>query len=83
MIFDCVVRSAREHFRDLRPSISKAKVTFDDNSVFLRRPRLGLVDARIQMIVPTFAALLATSSSKMRRDGTPFLGSYGTQKGQR
>jgi hypothetical protein len=76
MIFDGIVRSTGEHFRNFCPPISKPEMTFNDESVFLRRPSLRLVDAGIQMIMPALTTLFSTSAGKMRRNGTPLFGSF-------
>ncbi len=76
MILDGIVSSAREHFCDFGPSISEAHVTLDNNSILVHCPCFGLVDSRIQVIVPTFTALLSTSPHEIGCNGTPLLGPY-------
>jgi hypothetical protein len=62
MILDRIVSATWKHFGDFCPSIPKSYMAFDDNTIFVNRPSLGLVDVRIQMIMPSFSTLLATSS---------------------
>lgn len=74
MILDGVVSTAGKHLGDLGPSISESNMTFYNDAIFFHGPVLGLVDIRIQVVVPTLATLLSTSSREMRCNGTPFFG---------
>lgn len=80
MILDGIISTARQHFCDFGPSIPEAHMTLDNDSVLVYGPRFGLVDCGIQVIVPTFTALLSTPPYEISSDGTPFLGSCGTMK---
>ena len=57
VILDRVVGSAFEELRDFGPLVSDFLSRFVDDPVFFDRP-VGLVDFRIQVIVPALAALL-------------------------
>lgn len=61
MIFYRVVCSAFEELRDFGPLVSHFFSRFVDDPVFFDRP-VGLVNFRIQVIVPALAALLPNSA---------------------
>lgn len=72
-IFNVVISSARQKFRNFRPFVSVLLVCLDYSSIFLVGPFVFL-DIRIQMVVPPFPTLLANSSWECLRDVTPVLG---------
>ena len=57
MILYCVVCPSLEELRDFRPLVSDLLPRFVDDPVLFDCP-VGLVDFRIQVIVPSLAALL-------------------------
>ena len=57
-ILDGIVGASGQTFGNLGPSISKLGVSLNEGFVFTVRP-LALVDARIEMIVPSLSTLLA------------------------
>lgn len=73
MILDCIVCSARHVLGDLCPLIAIHRVVFDDIVLLLLRPRL-FGDARVEMIVPSFATLLANSTMQMLGNHRPLFG---------
>lgn len=52
MIFNVIVSAAREILGNLRPSIPKLFVSFNDEHVLLLCP-LVLLDVRIEVVVPS------------------------------
>jgi len=51
VVFDVVVRAARQVLSDLTPAISIDLVQLKDSLILLGRP-LDFLDVRVQMIVP-------------------------------
>lgn len=60
-IFDVVVCSPWQKFRDFAPFVTVLFVSLDDGSIFISGPFVFL-DVWVQVIVPALATLLADSS---------------------
>ena len=64
MVFDVVVCSPGEELRDLSPLITKIPVSFDNDLILLLRP-FSSFDIRVQVIMPSFSALLPNPAWEM------------------
>jgi hypothetical protein len=62
MVFDCVISAATQQLGYLGPFISQLYVAFNDDSILSFCPHLRFVDPGVQMIVPSFSALLSCAS---------------------
>ena len=60
IVLDGVVAASQEHIGDLSPSVLHGLVQDVENPLFLLCP-LGLLEQRIELVVPAFTALLAGS----------------------
>ena len=60
IVLDGVVAASQEHIGDLGPSVLHGLVQDVENPLFLLCP-LGLLEQRIELVVPAFTALLAGS----------------------
>jgi len=65
MVFDRVVSSSLENIGYVGPFVSSISVDDVEDPFFLPGPSSLSFDHRVQMIVPSFSALLADSSWKM------------------
>ena len=64
MVFDVVVCSPGEELGDLSPLIAKIPVSFDNDLILLLRP-FSSFDIRVQVIMPSFSALLPNAAWEM------------------
>lgn len=83
MIFDGIVGPSGQKLSNHGPFVAKPKfsldllfVRLDDDPIFLLRPTL-LADARVEMVVPPFSALLANPAREVLGNKAPILGSVG------
>jgi len=58
MIFDGVVSSAFEEFRNINPSVFIGFMSLKEEFFFLLSPRL-FVDFRVQLVMPSLSALFS------------------------
>ena len=72
MILDRVVGASLEHLSDLGPLVVDDAVHQEQDPLFLLVP-VDLLDARVEVVVPALAALLAHSAVQMLRDEGPLL----------
>jgi hypothetical protein len=72
MIFDRVIRSPRDHFRNLRPPIPIPLMRRNYRQILILSPVLSLY-ARVQMVMPSLPALLPDSARQLTRNRTPIL----------
>lgn len=79
MILDRVVCPSIEHFGDLRPLITHAPVVQEEQPLLFIAP-LGLLDLRVQMIVPALPALLAYPSGEVLCNLSPLRRSVGAHQ---
>mgnify|MGYP006982805876 CR=1 FL=1 len=73
MVFNGVVGPAFKVFSNDGPLILLLLVDDVQNELFLLAPFV-LFDPRVQMVVPTFATLLADPTGQVAGDVRPFLG---------
>ena len=73
MILDGIVGTPGKELGNLGPLVAKALVMGDDETVFLLAPG-HLADGRIEVVVPTLAALLADAAGKLGGDLAPAFG---------
>lgn len=72
MIFNVVVRSSGKKFSDFRPTIPKFFMSVNYGLIFKLSPFI-FFDVRIQVIVPSFSALLSYPTRKILGNKTPIL----------
>lgn len=72
MVLDCVVRATGKKLRDLGPLVFPLFVSLVDDVVLFFCPR-RLFDRRIQMVVPTFTALLSDTALQVTSNECPLL----------
>lgn len=72
-VFDVIVRAARQELCNLAPFVSVLLVRLNNCSVLLGSP-LVLFDVRVQVVVPSLAALLTDTTGQRLRDVRPVLG---------
>lgn len=65
MVLDRVVGAPRKQLGNLGPLVAERGVCVENETVFLRRPRI-LLDSGVKMVVPPLAALLANASLRTR-----------------
>jgi hypothetical protein len=73
MVLDCVVGAAVEDLRDVGPFVVELAVHQEQNPLLLATP-VNFFDARIQVVVPALAALLAHPSRQVLCNRGPSLG---------
>ena len=64
MVLDCIVRTSIQHFRDFGPFVVQNSVFQEQNPFFFFSPA-DFLNLRIQVVVPSFSALLASSVRQM------------------
>lgn len=74
VILDRIVRSSREQFCDLSPSVSKPSMFPQDCVVLFGAPRI-LSDVRVQVVVPALSALFPNPTRQALCDLRPLFGS--------
>ena len=79
MILDRVVGASLEHLSDLGPLVVDDAVHQEQDPLFLLVP-VDLLDARVEVVVPALAALLAHSAVQVLRDEGPLLRPVGHHK---
>ena len=58
IVLDGVVAAPYEHSSDLSPSVSDSLVKDEEDPIFLHSP-VGFLQERVELIMPTFTALLS------------------------
>jgi hypothetical protein len=58
MVLYSVVSTTRKKFRDLSPAVAIYSLRFENDSFLMLRPWL-LLDVRVEVIMPSFSALLS------------------------
>ena len=76
VILDRVVCASLEHLSDFCPLVVDDAVHQEQDPLFLLVP-VDLLDARVEVVVPALAALLANSAVQVLRDEGPLLWSVG------
>lgn len=71
-VLDVVIGATLEQRGDLGPLVPPALVFVDDELVFFRGP-VSLLQTRVQMVLPSFARLLAGAPGDVRGDVRPAL----------
>lgn len=71
-VLNGIVRSSGKTLGNFCPLVAQFVMSLDNGGIFLVRP-FGLVDMRIQMIVPTFPTLLAETSRELACNERPLL----------
>ena len=79
MILDRVVGAALEHLSNFGPLVVDDAVHQEENPLLLLVP-VHLLDAWVQMVVPSLAALFAHAAVQMLGDERPLLGPIGHDK---
>ena len=79
MVLDGVVGSSLEDFGDFSPFIVDDSVHQKEDPLLLFTP-VNLLNEWVEMIVPSFSALLADSVSQVLCNKGPFLGAIGNDK---
>ena len=72
VVFDAVVRSAGEYFCDVSPPTAVDEIVKEQDPLLVFW-QLSLIDRRVQVVVPTFSALLPDTSRQVRSDQRPFV----------
>ena len=70
-----VVRPSRQQLRYFTPSVALFGMHRQYDAVFFSSPLL-LLDVWVQMVVPSFPALLANASWQLGSNATPILGAF-------
>ena len=73
-VFNCIIGTAIDLFRNVTPPVTVLQMEFDDHDVFLHGP-LFLADVWVQMVVPSLPALLANAARESLCDLSPVMGS--------
>ena len=74
VVLDGIVGTSRKELGNLGPLVAETLVMGDDETVLLLTPG-HLADGRVEMVVPTLAALLSDAAGEFGSDLTPTLGS--------
>ena len=81
MVLNCIVSSAFQEHRDLRPLVSLLSVADEQNPLFFFAPDT-FFDLGVQMVVPSLSALLPNPAWQAISNLSPFLRAFLLHKDQ-
>ena len=75
MVLYGVVGTTIQQLGYFGPFVSQLYMTFNNDTILVFRPHLGLVDPGVEMIVPSLSALFPCSSRELGSNSAPLFGS--------
>ena len=76
IVLDGVVAASDEHSGNLSPSVSNCLVKDEEDPIFLHSP-VGFLQERVELIVPTFTALLSCAMFHLFGHLLPLMRAHG------